>query len=374
MRQKSLFSLWRVHFAAIAAVVLLASVGGARTAVAQDEDAAREERFEDRVEVTEVLLDVLVTDKDGQPVSGLDVADFVVKENGREVELTGADFYTTRYGVEDETAEGEIPASRYFIFFFHDQRLVAHVSNRLLTQQLEAARESRKWVEQEMKPSDWVAVAGYDVKLKVFQDFTQDREALLTAIMEAARGRDPEKGRWTRQPAAADAPSLLRELPSGKELRRETRQIYDGLSLLAEATGHIVGRKTLLLLSIGFGEIDGFAPFARADHRYYPGLEEALNDNNVAVYPIDLTPQNFEHAQTNFLNQLASDTGGFYYRNFVSFLTPLREIADESVGYYLLSYRAEHPRGKVGYQPIRVDMRSPQLVVRAPRGYRFGSG
>ena len=31
------------------------------------------------------------------------------------------------------------------------------------------------------------------------------------------------------------------------------------------------------------------------------------------------------------LGRLASDTGGYYYKNFVSFMTPLREIADEVI-------------------------------------------
>ncbi|MDH3746315.1 MAG: VWA domain-containing protein [Acidobacteriota bacterium] len=381
--QNDVFRERGVRFVGLLAVALLAALPLTRTAAAQEEDAGvasktgdieDRQRFGERLEITEVLLDVLVTDKDGNPVAGLDVGDFVVEEEGTEVELTGADFYTTRYGAAGAGIEGEIPASRYFVFFFHDQRLIADGNNQLLRQQLDAARESREWIEKEMKPSDWIAVTGYDVKLKVFQDFTQDREALLSAISDAARGRDPEKGRWTREPAAADGPSLLRELPTGRELRRETRKIYDGLTLLAEAMGNIVGRKTLLLLSIGFGEFDGLSPFARADQRYYPDLEEALNDNNVAVYPIDLTPQFLDHGQSGFLNQIANDTGGYYYKNFVSFLTPLREIADENVGYYLLSYRSKHPEGKQGYQKIKVKTRSPQLVVRAPRGYRFGAG
>lgn len=372
--EQAVFPRSRRQFTAWLAVALLAAVPMTRTAAAQDEDVEDRRIFEERLEITEVLLDVLVTDKDGSPVAGLQASDFVVEEDGREVELTGVDYYTTRYGEEGSDVEGQIPASRYFVFFFHDQRLVADGNNQLLRTQLDAARESRDWVEEEMRPSDWVAVAGYDVKLKIFQDFTQDRQALLSAITAASRGRDPEKERWTQKSTAADAPSLLRDLPTGRELRRQTKRIYDGLTLLAEAMGHIAGRKTLLLLSIGFGEFDGFSPFARPDSRYYPELEEALNDNNVAVYPIDLTPQFLEHGQTNFLHQLANDTGGYYYKNFTSFLTPLREIADENVGYYLLSYRSEHPRGKRGYQEIKVKTRMPKLVVRAPRGYRFGAG
>ncbi len=354
--------------ARLAAAALVAAVGSAAGTAAQTRQIPQ---FEGRVEVTEVLLDVVVTDKKGNPIAGLGKKDFIVEENGREMELTGADFYTTRYG-PGGGGDGEIPASRYFVLFFDDTRMMANRINRLVQQQQKAARGSQEWIETEMRPSDWVAVAGFGMKLKIFHDFTQDREALLQAVTDAARGIDPEPGRWTQEPASDSGPSLLRYLPSGRELRRQTRRIYSGMRLLAEATGHIVGRKNLLYFGIGFGTLDGPGGFAIPDRRYYPDLERALNDNNVAVYPIDLTLQAARHAQSDFLNALAHDTGGVYYRNFIAFTTPMRAIANENIGYYLLSYRSEHPEGEAGYQKLRVGTRIPAVVIRAQRGYRYG--
>jgi VWFA-related protein len=364
MHQKFRFTLF--------VTVLLLVFPGVRTALANQEEA---DRFKDTVEVTEVLLDVLVTDRSGNIVAGLGPDDFVVEVSGNPVNLTGATFYSTRYAADSGATPmpNEVPASRYFIFFFHDQRIAALEDSRLLRQQRRAAQESRQWLETEMGPSDWVAVAGYDVKLKIFQDFTQSREALEKAIDAAARGFDPEPERMLRrQEVPATQPSLVRDLAMGKELRRKTTRIYDGLRLLAEATGHIVGRKNLLLFSIGFGRLDGVNAVAIPDRRYYPELEEALNANNVAVYTIDLTPSESDHLQADFLSVLASDTGGYYYQHFVSFLTPLRKISEESTGYYLLSHRAEHPVGDSGYREVEVRAREAGFRVRAPKGYRFG--
>ena len=351
----------------LSGMMLMSLVAGA-----QDETVSR---FKGEVEVNEVLLDVLVTDEDGSLVTGLKKDDFVVEEDGRELTLSGVSFYSTRYSIDGKSGslEGEIPASRYFIFLFHDQRFFASEDSRLLSRQIRAARDSRQWIETEMKPSDWVAIVSYDVKLKVHQDFTQNREALARALGDAARGQDPGNNWPSRQQAIPSTQaSLFRELPVGKKLRRETRVIYEGLRLLAEATGHIVGRKNLLLFSSGFGQIDGSGIFARPDRRYYPDLEQALNDNNVAIYTMDLIPVGSRHAQEGFLNTLASDSGGMYYHNIINFLTPLRNIAAENVGYYLLSYSAEHPVGESGYQKVSVRMRERRLKVRAPRGYRFG--
>ena len=374
--------------AAIAVALLAASLFCVRAAAAQEAQEPHEKdtpRFAEQMDVTEVLLDVVVTDRGGNMVAGLGPSDFIVEENGREVDLRGADFYSTRYGAgpstkssagssagSEEGTLGAIPASRYIIFFFHDARTVANRLNRLIRQQIIAAQDCRRWIEEKMQPSDWIAITGYGMRLKIFQDFTQDREALLQAISEAARGSNPEKNRWTREPASATAPSLLRQLPAGRELSRQTRRIYAGMRLLAEATGHIVGRKILLYFGIGFGNLDSTAGFALPDRRYYPALERALNDNNVAVYPIDLTIQGTRHSQSSFLSGFANDTGGVYYRNFVSFLGPLVAITKANIGYYLLSYQSEHPQGENGYQKIKVRMATRGLVVRSQRGYRYG--
>ena len=207
-----------------------------------------ESRFEGSVEITEVLLDVVVTDRSGAIVAGLGPEDFLVEENGSAVAVTGASFYTTRYAdAEGSRLANEIPASRYFILFFEDQRRNATPGNRLLRQQLEAAKRSQVWVETEMGPSDWIAVASYGVKLKIHSDFTQDRGALVAAIEEASLGGSPESRRGRREYGSHEEASILRRLPYGIELRRETPRIYDALRLLADATGHVVGRKNLLL-------------------------------------------------------------------------------------------------------------------------------
>lgn len=332
--------------------------------------------FEGLVEVTEVLIDVLATDRDGNPVHGLGQEDFVVEEDGRPVALTSVSFYSTRYAPDGSVLGAEdVPSSRYFIFFLHDQSRSGAFGTRLTSRLFDAARQCHRWIEEEMRPGDWVAVLSYDVKLKLHQDFTQDRGALAYALEAAAIGKDPEVTSPSKRgrPPAGGSASLGRHLPSGRQLRKETGDVHDALRLVAEAAGYTVGRKNLLLFTLGFGRVDGFTRVARPDPRYYPRLEQALNDHNVAVYPIDLTPDFFERQQRDFLGELAFDTGGRYYENVVSFLTPLRQTSEENLGYYLLSYRSEHPAGQTGYQEVTVKPRDPNLRLRARQGYRYGT-
>ena len=140
--------------------------------------------------------------------------------------------------------------------------------------------------------------------------------------------------------------------------------------MLAEAAGTITGRKNLLLFSNGFGRINTFGQY-QPDQRYYPEMVHGLNDNNVAVYPIDLVPAGTEHTLTDAMNQLASDTGGRYFYNFTNFITPLNQVAEENSGYYLLSYPAEKPTGETGFQEVQVKTINPEFQGPRPQGVRL---
>lgn len=335
--------------------------------------------FQERVDVNEVLLDVLVTDARGNVIVGLDKSDFVVREDGKPVEITGVTFYSNRRLVESaETfakkgiSVDQVPEDRYFILFFEDQKRTAGEAQQLLRQQMEAGRRAREWVSENLLSNDWVAVVSYDHKLKVQQDFTRDRKALVQAIADAMKSKDSE-GNWpSRIQKEADKPSLLAALPTGKALRDKTATTYEALQVLAEAAGTIRGRKNLLYFGNGpGGKINSFGQYT-PDQRYYPKMVNALNDNNVAVYTIDLVPAGTDHTLSDAMNQLANDTGGRYFFNFTNFTTPLREVTEENSGYYLISYRRERPAGESGFQEVEVKTSNPEFRVRARKGYAYG--
>ena len=320
---------------------------------------------------------VLAVDKEGESVLGLGKEDFVIEENGEVVEITGVSFYTTRYGPDGAPLEGAdaIPSSRYFILFFHDKILGGSIGNYLVRQQTKARTACLGWVEEHLLPSDWVAVASFDLRLKLHQDFTQDRFAIAEGIRSATTRKNPDKGvgRRGRPLPPHGAPSLLRHLPRGKTLNKESRNLYDALRLVAEAAAYAVGRKNLLLFSTGFGELDANGLTVRADPRHYRPMEHALNDHNVAVYPIDLTPLEIRHLQGQLLVRLALGTGGYYYRDPINFLDPLQRISEENAGYYLISYQSAHPASAAGYQRVKVRARDRAIKLRARQGYRYGS-
>ena len=326
--------------------------------------------FDDLTEVSEVLLDVLATDAEGERVLGLGREDFVVEEDGEPVVITGVSYYTTRYDGGEGTAEGEtreIPWSRHLVFVFDDQTRFARYGTDLIKQMIKVGAHCQRWVDDEMGPSDWLAVVRWDGKLKVYQDFTQDKDALKQALVRASVGKRPEPVRTPRSGLV----SLLRQLPE-QGTRRERETIYDALGRLAQASGFIVGRKNLVLFTLGFGEIERGSRVAYHDDAIYAPLETLLNDHNVAVYPIDVSPPGRSNDYSEALEQLAEDTGGEYHENFIGFVNPLRDVAEENTGYYLVSYQSARPAGEIGYQRLEVKAVDPAIEVRARRGYRYG--
>ena len=355
------------------AALALALLATAPPALAQEEPAAR---FGERIRVTEVLLDVLVTDAAGNVVVGLDEDDFIVEEKGQPMEVGSATFYGGAGLMEAPAAAERLagearPSDRFFILFFHDLRREAP---RLMGQQRDATVRSRRWVEEALGDNDWVAVVSYYAKLRVHQDFTRDREAVYAALDSVARGEDPG-ATWTAAAQLGDEPSLTRHLAQGKELRKQTTRIQDALKVLADAASQVRARKNLVLFSIGFGDVDRFG--WQPDQRYYPRMQRALNDANVAVYAIGLAGGSFRRdpvieALSHSLSQLAVDTGGRHYQTFANFTAPLKEVLADNGGYYLLSYSAEYPAGDRGYREVTVRTTNPDLKVRARDGYLFG--
>jgi VWFA-related protein len=346
-------------------------------AVAQDKPV--QGQFGERIEVREVLIDALVTDARGNVIVGLDKNDFVVREGGKPVQLSGVTFYSNRRIVETSAAVAkkglrvdQVPEDRYFILFFDDQKSAAADAPVLLSQQLQAGRRAREWAARELLPNDWVAVVSYDYKLKVQQDFTHDRRRIESAIDDAIKGKDTDNTWPSRVKAQEPAgPSLLASLPRGDGLRDTTAIIFDGVERLAEAAGKITGRKNLLLFTHGFGRINSFGQYT-PDPQYYTPMMEALNTANVAVYPIDLFPVGVRHPLADAMSQLAFDTGGRYFFDVVNYTTALTQVARENNGYYLLSYRSEHPAGKSGFQRVEVKTTNPEFKVKTRRGYEYG--
>ena len=324
--------------------------------------------FQERIDVNVVLLDVIVTDSRGNQILGLGKDDFIVRENGVEQQVESVDYYTNRrlLDVREDRAPFKVENvrnERYFIFFF-DKPTDAGV----LFDQLTLAREGvRNFIRNEMMEGDRVAIVGHDMRLKVYSDFTSDKAQLERALNDSARF-----GRGLDRPSSDDG--ILHNIRRGEMIGR-TGRVYEAIRVLAEAVRPIRARKNLVIFSPGIldqGETVR-AGMVVSRSRYLDPMLEALNAANVSVYPlqlqrdVDITPMFHQR-----LEEMASATGGHYYRFNVNFNTPLERIENVNNGYYLLSYRTRHPKGEKGFQKVDVTVRNPEFRVTARSGYQYG--
>jgi VWFA-related protein len=329
---------------------------------------AQQQPFQEEIDVNAVLLDVIVTDSKGNHILGLTPDDFVVKEGGMQQTVDSVDYFTNRRLLDSREADApfkveRVREERYFIFFFDKP-----AEPGVLFDQVTLAREAvREFVRKEMKETDHVAVVGHDFRLKVYSDFTNDKQQLDKALIQATRF-----GRGITKAPAGDGPSILRNLTTNLD---STGTVYEAIDAVADSVRSLRARKNLVLFSPGIVANDetirGDVLLNRS--RYLEPMLRSLNAANVAVYPVQLqrnvSANSFFHQR---LSEVAESTGGQYFQFTTNFKTPVNRIDDVNSGYYLVTYRSKHPRGTAGYQKVDVSLRNPEFRVVARSGYQFG--
>jgi VWFA-related protein len=327
------------------------------------------EPFKEKLDVNLVLLDATVTDNRGNQILGLAKDDFVVRENGVAQQIDSLEYFTSRKLLDaaEKNAAFKVERvhdERYLVFFFDKPEVSAGSDPTRI-----ARHELSRFVEDRMRPEDRVAVVGHDFRLKVYTDFTADRKTVLRALDEVTKyGRgllSPSEG-----PAAG--PSILRNIDPDR-MMNATGTVYEALQTLGDALRPLRARKDMVLFSAGIvaPDEDVRGQMVVNTSRFYQPAVNSLNRSNVAVYAINLNDAGVsvpEYVHQN-LSRLATDTNGDYFRFHTSFVTPLKQIEKRTVGYYLISYYSQKPKGKRGFQPVEVTLKNPEFRVHARAGY-----
>lgn len=333
------------------------------------------QQFEEKIDVNAVLLDVIVTDTKGNQILGLTKDDFVVTENGVAQEVDSVDYFTNRRLLDSREEKApfqveRVREDRYFLFFFDkpDEPGV------LFDQLMQARRAVRDFINEDMKETDYVALVGHDVRLKVWSDFTNDKAQLVRALDESARF-----GKGVVDAPAGSGPSILRTIDKSS-MNKRTGRVYQALELLGEALRPIRARKNLVLFSPGIIDLgESVRNGVIVDRsRYLDPALQALNAANVSVYSVQLQKQFDPEVSTTplfhqRLAEFASATGGEYFQLATSFSPVVKKVEKTNAGYYLVTYRSRKPQGEKGYQKVDVSVKNPEFRVVARSGYEFGS-
>jgi VWFA-related protein len=257
--------------AAALAIAALLAAGGPSSAQGP---APTPHTFFAPLDVPLVSVDAFVSDRDGRPVPGLGVEDFEILEDGRPVVISH--FYAApsvaaagdaaAAAVGAEAAALQPAQDLYLVIVFDDTNLARD-------RRQPALEHLRGFLGSELPPGLKVMLVRYDGGVRVEQDFTDDLEAVDTALGRvggaASLSRTLEENRLLREIEmavtgasmgglragdylAASGNTLLQNIDSYTEqtMQRVRASLADQTSFIRSLSG-ISGRKAILLVSDG---------------------------------------------------------------------------------------------------------------------------
>ena len=339
-----------------------------------------------------ITVDVVVVDKDGHPVKGLEKSDFTLLEDGRPQAITAfepralaplpADSPTSE-PLNSGVVTNETPVTgggRTLAFLIDD--LGMETINGHMT---DVRKALANWLTTKADPRDEVTLLTTSGKAWWSDEVGGGREDLL-AVLARIKGQKLRKV-WTDsfgQPAApTDAPSSVMPTLVGDE-DPHTRDMLAAVERLSRGLAGSRGRKAIVIVSDGFTRDQ--------DTAWFDSAIDASQRGNTAVYFVDarglegppgygadlsapipagdmaLRAMERQELAVAGASYVAAATGGITIRNTNDLLGGLERVADESSAYYLLGYQPENAASEKWHKlEVKVDRKG--VTVRARRGY-----
>lgn len=328
-------------------LALAANLTTGPTILSAQQAATDEPSLTIRTNTRLVVVDVVVTDKKGQPVTGLKAEDFALEENGKKQKVSlffapgtgnGSNPTPAPAGVLSNRPENVRPAGVPTV-------LLLDAANSQFRDQAYARSQMLKYVVEQGQSGHTIAVLTLTDRLRVLQQFTSDPQVLMTAIKSIrpqepilqSAGAVPEShgvstagldrggsGGGAASSAVASAQLAVREfadLQVGYNLERRTLITIEAMKGLTRILGGLPGRKNVVWLtaslpfdlipedrnvtdaelladlpgqgrqrSVSVNAAGNYAAEARQLHAQdIKEAESELASSNIAIYPVDVT-------------------------------------------------------------------------------------
>jgi VWFA-related protein len=339
-----------------ACYVFLALVLGTVLAHGQEKQSPR---YTEQVDVERVLVDVRVLDNEGLPVLGLGADDFSVKIGGKPVPIEStmwvgnakSDGVSATAGTVDPArAIDDARPGRLIIFLFQKD-----LESSRLAGLMRMLVESQSFIDG-LTPRDRVAVLSFDSQLKIWLDFTSDRDAVRRVLQRGILFEDPPAFLET-SPAASLATRLDRATAS------KTYTIEKALHRIADAVHDLPGSKSIVLIGHGFGRLGWTG--VTMEHGY-EDARDALMAARASVFSLDVTNADY-HSLDAGLQLVSRETGGFFARTHLFTGQAMNRLTSVLAGYYVLSL--EQPKVGPGMHDVHVRLTRRQGTVLARDSY-----
>jgi VWFA-related protein len=380
---------------ALRIVILLAGAALAWTPASVSAQADGQPRFS--TETSAVVLDVVVRDRQGRPVTGLRRDDFQVFEGRARQAITVFEGPGARPLPAAAIASGPASHTSGHTSTPAPPRVVALAFEQLGPAARVAAAEAARRFVDSLGPGDFAGVFTIDRALRVVASYERP-----SAMVRAAIDRAAEEPGWPLRRAGLVPGAEFASGEAGQptqDTRDEAKRTrgmatLDALSRLIRTVALLPGRKMVVLFSEGLA-LDGSeeaTTLQRADgprtldddwltdgrfERFQRLVEEA-NAAQVAFYTFDaagLRPESqfakggFGRAPYVGLLALAQGTGGAFVENTNDLAPGAVRAADDQASYYVLGYTPTKPADGE-YRSLSVRARCPGCSVLARGGYR----
>jgi len=386
-----------------------------------------------RVATHMVVVDVVVSDKSGNPVPGLQPSDFSVNEDGKTQKIAAFRFETPR-----STDAPQLPSLPPHVYTNRTvykapagplTMIVLDGVNTAVRDQIYARQQLLKYLKTQLQPNQRIAVFALTGQLHLLQDFTSD-PALLLGKVEHFLAQDPRGLSIEEEPMQP-----LRRTASGAQSTFSANVFQDfqhvllergavnydarvsetllAFRTLASSVSGYPGRKNLIWISSSFplvfmadsSALPSFAPRIFVDSNVHAQARltaEKLSQAQIAVYPVDprgLVGAPVEDASRDLrdifghtyaggdfsqqvngsearmlssqgtMEEFAKETGGVAYMNQNEISQAVALSVTDGSTYYSLAYYPTDKDWDGKFRNIQVKIARADVHLRYRRGY-----
>ncbi len=310
--------------------------------------------FADEISVDLVTVEARVVDSRGQPLPDLAPSDFRARIKKREVPISAVDWLSSWQSFDSLTPDtdltlAEIASSGIAAEKIPGKLVVIYIQSDFnalrITGQLRLLPMVAELLDT-LHPNDYVAVVTFDSHLRLWHDFSRDRQQISEILKKAIRfGGEPA-------PRRGRGPSLLEHW--NQAAARDVATPERALHVTAQALFPLDGAKDLIYLGWGLGRFG--AGGVRMTAEFRPAVR-ALTAARVTVSVLDVTDADFHSLEVGLQN-VAASTGGTYARTHRFARRATEQLAATLTGHYLLSLDMSGLQGAAGV--VTIELRDPK--------------
>ncbi len=355
-----------------------------------------------------VLTNVVVRDKKtGAVVKDLKASDFTVLENGKPQRIASFDYQNVDQAAqlaEKNTVSGKASIAdllernfaadpqqlrdhRLIVMFFDLSTLQDDDTDR-------AVEAAQKYINTQMQPADLVALVSFSTALKMDQDFTGNKQALLHGLAkyngtdQTSFGTGATGG--TTAGTGDDGSSFVADDTEYNNLNTD-RELY-AIRQIAQSLERVPQRKSMLYFSGGL---------SRNGIENQASLREATNaaaKANLAIYSVDArglqalppvgdatqgslrgtaaytgsavaTQFSNNFSSQELLSTLSTDTGGKAFFDSNDFGPAFQQVQHDTEAYYILGFHSSDPRRDGAFRHLTIKVNRSDVKLEYRPGY-----